>query len=439
MPVQSDPLLEFGDFQLDVRRRCLLSRSDGVVVSLTEKMFDALLYLVERAGEICSKSALMKTIWPHVRVEENSLNQCMSSLRRALNDDVSRPRYIGTVPGRGYRFIAEVSESRKAMSGLTNNPVSYQHYLNGWLALTRLGDASLVRAVADLEAAVALDPDFVLALVRLSSTYLLLGAFGVRPYGEVIPKAHATIARAFSIAPNSADVHAQYGHILMAFDLQHAAARRALDRAVELDPRCSVAHHYLGLAALAFGDAAAALDHMQRARMLEPLAANVNANVGLVLYHGGRYAEAVAQCQAALEIDPAFDHARSILGRGLMRMGEFDRAIEEFQRRAGPTMNSDADLPSAYALAGRKDEARAALAALKQQAASRYVSAYAIASIHAALGEAAPALTWLGKAVELRHHPMLFAGVDPAFADIRSKPEFAQVLERLGVLRTDGR
>jgi len=106
---QSPPVnFQFGGFYLDGRRRLLLSRSDGSTVALPTKSIDLLLYLVERAGEVVEKAALIRAVWPNVHVEENSLSQCISALRRALGEDPSDHQFIVTAPGRGYRFIADV-------------------------------------------------------------------------------------------------------------------------------------------------------------------------------------------------------------------------------------------------------------------------------------------------------------------------------------------
>src|SRR5262249_56595007 len=82
----------------------------GRPIDLTQKAFDALLYLVRRPGELLDKATLLKVIWPNVVVEENNLNQVISTLRRALADGHGGRRFIVTVPGRGYQFVAPVRE-----------------------------------------------------------------------------------------------------------------------------------------------------------------------------------------------------------------------------------------------------------------------------------------------------------------------------------------
>ena len=101
---------EFAEFRLLAAQRRLVARADGRPIDLTQKAFDALLYLVRRPGELLDKATLLEAIWPNVVVEENNLNQVISTLRRALADGHDGQRFIVTVPGRGYQFVAEVRE-----------------------------------------------------------------------------------------------------------------------------------------------------------------------------------------------------------------------------------------------------------------------------------------------------------------------------------------
>ena len=99
----------FGDFVLDPTQQ-RVRRRDGSPLSLTPRLFSALLLFVENAGALLDKDNLMRALWPGVVVEENSLSQVISALRRALADDSHDSRYIQTVPRRGFRFIAAVTQ-----------------------------------------------------------------------------------------------------------------------------------------------------------------------------------------------------------------------------------------------------------------------------------------------------------------------------------------
>ena len=98
---------DFADLRVDVVRRVLLRGGDSV--PLTPRVFDTLLFLVRHHGRVIDKDELMRAIWPDAFVEENNLNQNISTLRRALGENRGENRYIATVPGRGYRFVAEVT------------------------------------------------------------------------------------------------------------------------------------------------------------------------------------------------------------------------------------------------------------------------------------------------------------------------------------------
>jgi DNA-binding winged helix-turn-helix (wHTH) protein/TolB-like protein/Flp pilus assembly protein TadD len=120
---------EFGDFRLDSTKRVLLR--EGATVPLTPKCFDVLLLLVSRRGQIVSKDELMTRVWPDTIVEENNLNVNVSLLRKTLGEKPNDHRFIVTVPGSGYQFVAEVrlidgenNGAAERRSGLTTSSVS---------------------------------------------------------------------------------------------------------------------------------------------------------------------------------------------------------------------------------------------------------------------------------------------------------------------------
>ena len=99
---------EFVGFRFDSLKR-QLRNADGKLLELPARSVEALALFLERRGEDVSKEQLTKALWPNTIVEENNLNQAIFALRRALGDDANAPRFILTLPGRGYRFIGESS------------------------------------------------------------------------------------------------------------------------------------------------------------------------------------------------------------------------------------------------------------------------------------------------------------------------------------------
>jgi DNA-binding winged helix-turn-helix (wHTH) protein/TolB-like protein/Flp pilus assembly protein TadD len=100
-------LIRFGDYDLDTQKRLLLR--SGVAIPLMPKAFDLLKYLVENNGRVIDKDELMAAVWPNTVVEESNLSQNISILRRTLGEKRAENLYIATVPGRGYKFVADVS------------------------------------------------------------------------------------------------------------------------------------------------------------------------------------------------------------------------------------------------------------------------------------------------------------------------------------------
>jgi DNA-binding winged helix-turn-helix (wHTH) protein/TolB-like protein/Flp pilus assembly protein TadD len=99
---------EFGPFRLDMTERQLLR--SGQEIAITPKAFQLLHALVENSGHVLDKDALIGRVWADSFVEEKNLADNISILRKALGDDAKEPRYIKTVPRRGYRFVSEVRE-----------------------------------------------------------------------------------------------------------------------------------------------------------------------------------------------------------------------------------------------------------------------------------------------------------------------------------------
>src|SRR5262245_66623334 len=103
--MDADRLLTFDRYSLDLANDRLLH--DGDMVSLTPKAFAVLRRLVEDAGQLVKKDELLRSVWRDTHVSDGVLRVIILELRRALGDESDQPRFIETVPRRGYRFIAQ--------------------------------------------------------------------------------------------------------------------------------------------------------------------------------------------------------------------------------------------------------------------------------------------------------------------------------------------
>jgi DNA-binding winged helix-turn-helix (wHTH) protein len=105
------PAYRFGDCELDPQERRLLVH--GHPVTLTPKVFDTLVLLVDRAGHAVSKDELMAALWPRGFVDESNLTKHIWLIRKALGDGEHEAKYIETVAKVGYRFIVSVQRVQR--------------------------------------------------------------------------------------------------------------------------------------------------------------------------------------------------------------------------------------------------------------------------------------------------------------------------------------
>jgi predicted ATPase/DNA-binding winged helix-turn-helix (wHTH) protein len=130
MPNQEHPpdqhAILFGTFRLRVSERLL--ENDGAPVYLGARTLDILIALVERASEVVSKKDLMARVWPDMTVDEGSLRFQIALLRKALGEDEPGARYVATLPGRGYCFVAPISHSLAPGLPAVETPVSHPSY-----------------------------------------------------------------------------------------------------------------------------------------------------------------------------------------------------------------------------------------------------------------------------------------------------------------------
>src|SRR3569832_437846 len=125
MKQRGDSTYRFGPFRLSAGDRLVFN--GDARVPLPPKAVDTLVMLVENAGRVVFKDALMQAVWADTYVEENNLNQAVSALRKALGQREGGEVYIETIPRRGYRFVARVTggDSPEAPAPVEHAPVEH--------------------------------------------------------------------------------------------------------------------------------------------------------------------------------------------------------------------------------------------------------------------------------------------------------------------------
>src|SRR5215468_11248134 len=168
--MEADRCLAFGDFSLDLAKGQLLC--SGEVVALTPKAFAVLRRLVDDGGHVVSREELLRVGWPNTHVSDGVLKVIIFEIRRALGDDPVAPRYIETVPRRGYRFTASRTRSPRMPA-----PPDVRTALVGREALLALLAQRLERARAGQRQLVFLSGEAGIGKTAVLDTFLARAAF----------------------------------------------------------------------------------------------------------------------------------------------------------------------------------------------------------------------------------------------------------------------
>jgi TolB-like protein/Flp pilus assembly protein TadD len=328
-------------------------------------------------------------------------------------------------------------EMEKLVKRHTENPEAYNlcllgnHYYNKW---TQEGAK---KARDYYEEATKKDPEYAAAYVGLAKSYHQLGSdMGLFPPREVFPQAKRAIERALEIDKTLGDAHTALGLIKFYYDWDWEGAEVELKRGIELSPNSAVAHIdyalYLGLV----GRVDEAIVEAKRSLELDPLSLNANSDLGLHYSDAHQHDEAIAQFNKTIELDPDFSMVYWNLGYLYLDMGMLQEAIAALEKAvvlSGEHQGVKAALGLVYAKADRKGEALKILEELKQLSAGRYVPLLRIDHIYIGLGENDLALEWLEKAYEERDSTLIWLKVDRVYDGLRSDPRFKALLKKVGL------
>lgn len=352
--------IEIGPFEADIGEGLLFSRGERVPVR--PQVMRALIYLARNQGRLVSRQELARALWADTFVDEGqSLNVVIRSLRKTLGDDPKSPRYIETIPTRGYRFIAEnhreknswhfrwlwaglagatiavslmfvavgTSESNRiageARPQTVNDisPEAKAAYLKG-IRLFR--DGNMLESRTMLQQVVVLAPEFAGGHYWLGKTHS--GQWGATLKNAEQAEPH--LRTALALNPGLSDAYAELGNVVMIRYLDARQARDLADMAISLDPSNINAWTLKADASLAVGDAGQALDYMNRINEIDPLHHTARAGHGWVAFMAGDYMAAVQHCRFALQSgESRTGFSRACLIEAYLGLGQFENAKAE--------------------------------------------------------------------------------------------------------------
>jgi DNA-binding winged helix-turn-helix (wHTH) protein/tetratricopeptide (TPR) repeat protein len=482
----------FSVYEVDLAGRELIKH--GIRVNIQKQPFEILCILLERAGRIVSREEMRARLWPqNTFVEyEDSLNTAVRKLRAALGDSSGLPRYIETVSGQGYRFIAPVTVENppdavraaevavKPSPDLANrqyqrlsktrvtlalafalaagagvwawverhrSTVTAAHrgssadaraddlYQKGRLFWNRRTPAGFAEALRYFQQAIAANPNHARAYAGIADTYALMGGYNGLPADEYMPKARAAALKAIELNDKLAEPHASLAVIAQDYDWDWHTAEEQYRRAIELDPNYATAHHWYAECLALQGRFPEALAEIDRALQLDPPSLIIAADRGAILYFARQYGPAIEQFQALLKLEffpRAFMVSWVYIQEG--RLQEARQEIELWQRVEDEPW-CWAAAAQTEARAGDRREAERALHKVEEFSRRPQGDPLPLVIAYTAVGNKEKAFESLDLAFR-QHSPSLTAlKVDPVYDPLRADPRFAGYLKRLGFNR----
>ena len=360
-------------------------------------------------------------------------------------------RYSGTLDD-VFAVQAEVAERITEALGATLTPVervrmerrptgdreAHNFYLLGRHFLHRWTEEDLRKSVELFERAIQQDPEYALAHVGLGSawTALALGYFSYRP-ADTYPKGRRALRRALELDPEMGDAHSWLALIEAWCDFDWSSAGERHRHAVRLDPNSAHAHDAYGSWLTAQGRHVEAAHQFEQAYRLDPLSVFIVVNAALAAYRARDYDRAVAWFEQAIALDPNLPMGHGLSALVYVQQGKTAKARQASTRARELNGGEAPKALHAYVSAASGDHvlARELLSELEQRRGAENVWLFVLAMAYGALGEHDLAFARLDEAIQQRGGWVAWLAVEPGLDPLRADSRFQPMLGIVGLER----
>ncbi len=445
----------FPPYEFDIRIGELQCSNQRV--PLRPQAAEVLGLLLSKKGEVVSRKEIQQQLWGQTIVEfDQGLNFCIRQIRQALNDHAANPRFIETIPKKGYRFIASVTpqatrirsliaagmamllvaigtvgfiNSRPPITALgigssvlgTEHSAARDAYIYGRTLLNEYATDLVPQSVKHFQKAIKIDPGYALAHAALAEAYL-------NPFGEQaisMPKARLVAQTALNLDPGLAIAHHTLGYIYWWGDWDWKTAEQTFRHASLIDKTWADPHRSLALLALAKGDISNAIHHMETSLELDPHSGLADAQAGWVFYLARQYQRAVDYCQFSLELSPDNQSAMTCLVLANYHMNNLPESVAIAEQIL---LVSGAENRLPLKGSGPMEK----LQSFWRLELQRYhLTPVTVAGRHALLGNKQQAIHYLNKAYRQRSRKLFFISTHPQFDNIRDEPGYVELSAKI--------
>ena len=358
------------------------------------------------------------------------------SYERPLRDILALQSDVSRAIARAVAGTLRPDEPASLVPARPVEPAAYETYLRGVQSHYKGTEADIRTALGLFERAIAADPTFAPAHLRLCDSQYVLGftGWGAMAPQEAMPRARASCLEALRLDGTMGAAYARLGSILFFYDWDRDAAEAAFERGLRVSPSDPVSLQLYAWFLSARERHAEALSLSLRAEQLDPLSLPASVTHGWLLYWARQYDAAIAQIRRTLEQRPDFPLAHLMLAIVQLQQSASAEVVAELERAvvlAGGTSATVAQLGHIYGVAGRREQAERILSELIARSKREYVASYWIALVHHGLGQEQAALDRLEKAF-LDHEALPLLDVEPRWDALRSDARFQNLQRRVG-------
>jgi TolB-like protein/tetratricopeptide (TPR) repeat protein len=315
-------------------------------------------------------------------------------------------------------------------------PDAQTAFLKARFHLGKWSAAEFQQALTLFHQAIALDPTHAPAHAALASCLSLLGYNGHAPWRVVYPQAKLMAERAAQLDGSSSAAQSSLGFVKLVYDWDFWAADACFRRAIEANPSNEWALLTRALFQLwVEDDLEGALDAVDMALVIDPVSPFTNSMAAWLMLMAFRYDESAAQAERTLQMYQDAHQALTALAWTRVASGEIQDGVAMFERAAAasPDEMTLGFLGHAYALAGRRDEARRLLDRLIGADPAGHACIKSIVGVLAGLGDFDRAFEWIDRGIVERDGGLLSAQVSPPFVPLFTDPRFQAAVERMGL------
>jgi len=349
-------------------------------------------------------------------------------------------RDIFTLYGEIARTIAEEIEitltpdqKKRFMAKRPIDPKALNLYMLGMFHLRRETPEGTMIGLDYLRQAIKCDPAHPRPYGALAFGYVM-STHGPGAPLDAFERARETALKALELDDNVAEAHAALAMTKAFRDWDWDGATKEYQRALQLNPNLTMPRAQYAFYLLLMEGVDEALAEMRKVQETDPLTPLWPTYLGWLYLHAEQYDEAIEETNKSLELYSEFPLALYIQGRAYAGKGMYEEAIELHQKAGELSPEWKCGLARTYAMAGRLDEARQALAELKED--HTPWDTWFIAMIYVALGEKDEAFRWLEVAYGPPNHPYLpWMRCIPEFKPLRDDPRFSDLLRRMNLLQ----